>query len=125
MVVVGRFGGREGTRSSVTKRKDSDSSRLWVDEAAMLWFELQSKVFHAPIPDKQTLEGSRTILYPQLVCMNLSAMYQISQSIRTAYNFSFYRFLFTCLCSQPFARTVHLLDAHRKDETGPIHLTSK
>ena len=36
MVVVGRFGGKEGTRSSVTVRKDSVSSRLGVDEAAML-----------------------------------------------------------------------------------------
>lgn len=36
MVVVGRFGGREGTRSSVTDRKDSVSSSLWVDEAAIL-----------------------------------------------------------------------------------------
>lgn len=36
MVVVGRFGGSEGTSSSVTDRKESVSSRQWVDEAAML-----------------------------------------------------------------------------------------
>ena len=36
MVVVGRFGGREGTRSSVTNKKGSVSSGLQAEEAAML-----------------------------------------------------------------------------------------
>lgn len=68
VVVVGRFGGREGTRSSVTNRKDSDPSRLWVDEAAMLWLNCRAKCFtlHCCRPRFRTnrpFEGSRTILY--------------------------------------------------------------
>lgn len=86
-------------------------------------------------------------------CMNLfshvsnklpTCSYEYNWS--TQYNFSYYHFHFTYLCSEPFSRTSYLLDglpsiwagtgvkyngrpsyltAHRKDGTGPIHSKSK